>query len=119
VTNNELQGQRLADIMNTLNLNQSEFSRLTKVVQSHISRCLKGEKAVSNGMIVKIVRTFPNVNINRIFTGNGPVLLSDAQSFVHENGFPYGIQDQKSRLILLKKRLIQLVSEIDTIIAEN
>ena len=91
VTEKQIQGKRLQEIVDALNLNQQRFSRLIQNSQSHVSRAIKGEKGISFGMLQKMLRQYPQININRIFTGLGPVLFSsEAIQTVEESQAPYG-----------------------------
>lgn len=118
MTNFEHHSHRLSDILNALNLNQTQLSKKTKIVQSHISAVIKEKKGISYGMIEKLIQHFPQVNVNRIFTGRGPVLLPDWEQYdqVGEPSMPYGRADP---LAQVRYHLVCALREVDEAIAKN
>lgn len=118
MTNLEHHSRRLSDILNALNLNQTELSKKAGIVQSHISAVIKEKKGISYGMIEKLMRHFPQVNVNRIFTGRGPVLLPDWEQYdqVGEPSVPYGSTDPLAQTWY---HLVCALREVDRAIAKN
>lgn len=110
-------GEALVDILNALNIKQIELSKRTHIVQSHLSLVIHGKKTISYGMIEKLIRVFPQINTNRIFTGNGPVLLPEWQQRdrVEE---PQALYEDSS-LHQARQHLVSALREIDAAIAKK
>lgn len=122
MTNKELQGERLQEILFALNISQNTFCEMTGSQQSHLSNAIQGKKGISFGMLEKTMRTFPQVNLNRIFTGEGPVLYStytNISSEVRERGAVYAAKGRCEHLEALRQRLLQSLTIIEHIIAED
>lgn len=118
MTNLEQHSQRMTEILFALNVNQTELAETAGIVQSHISAVIRQKKGISYGMIEKIILHFPQVNVNRIFTGRGPVLLSDWEQpdQVGESSVPYEKADPLSKT---RHHLVCALREIDMAIAKN
>lgn len=111
-------GQIMVDILTALNIKQTELSKQTKIVQSHLSLVIHGKKGISYGMIEKLIQVFPQINTNRIFTGSGPVLLPKWQQYdtVEESQAPYKTDDP---LFRARHHLLAALGEVDAAIAKN
>lgn len=120
MTNKQRQGERLEEILFALEIGQKHFCDKTGVQQSHMSLALKGVKGISFGMLEKTIRAFPNVNLNRIFTGEGPILFSQSyMSEVQEPRAQYGAQGRCDHLQAIRQRLVQSLTIIEHLIAED
>lgn len=108
----------MTDILRALKLSQTELSEKSHISQSHISLVINEKKGISYGMIEKMMRHFPQVNVNRIFTGRGPVLLPDWEQYdqVGEPSIPYGNADP---LAQARYHLVCALREVDRAIAKN
>lgn len=118
MTKYEHHSLRLAEILRAMNINQIELSKKARISQSHLSLVINEKKGISYGMIEKLMRHFPQVNVNRIFTGRGPVLLPDWEQYdqVGEPSMPYGRADP---LAQVRYHLVYALREVDEAIAKN
>lgn len=120
MTKYSAKGKRLADVLDSLNLNQVQFAEKIGMSQSQVNRSLSDQKNVSSGMIEKMLNAFPIININRLFTGVGPVLLEEYQVHeLREPSAPYGTKTRCEHLDALRQRLSQSLVIVEHIIAEN
>ena len=118
MTNEESQRLRIVQILNALNLNQTQMAQVTGIKQSQLSKVIGGQKGLSAGMIERMLDQFPHININRVFTGLGPVLLPVGNSTrVEEPASPYG--DKCAQLHAVRDHLVSCVQNIDMIIAKE
>lgn len=117
----QIQGERLQEILFALNIKQKQFCDITGIQQSHMSNAVQGKKGISFGLIEKMIRAFPNVNTNRIITGDGPVLLfePDMLQIIKEPSAYYGQSDTCTHLDALRQRLVQSLAIVEHIIANN
>jgi transcriptional regulator with XRE-family HTH domain len=100
LTQKEEQGLRLRELINALEISQTEFSAQVGVTQSYLSRVLSGNKSISWKMTIGISKSFPEVNQNWLTSGHGEMFLSrsekkydefeDLPSAVGEGGSGYG-----------------------------
>ncbi len=114
VTKNQVQGLRVAAILNALNMKQARFAQETGIKQSQISKVVNGSKQLSFGMIEKILAVYPHININRVFTGYGPVLLPVEQLDVVSESQAQYIVDPKKNLEFLRKHLVTAIQLLDS-----
>lgn len=120
MTKYSAKGKRLADVLDSLSLNQVQFAEKIGMSQSQVNRSLSDQKNVSSGMIEKMLNAFPIVNINRLFTGVGPVLLEEYQvRELREPSAPYGTKTRCEHMEALRQRLSQSLTIVEHIIAEN
>lgn len=118
MTKMKLHGERFAAILEALQINQITFCKKAGIQQSYLSNILSGKKTISGGLIESMMYAFPQVNVNRIFTGLGPVLLSDLEQYdqVGEPSMSYKTADP---LAQTRYFLVCALREIDIAIAKN
>ena len=114
----KLHGERFATVLEALQINQITFCKKAGIQQSYLSNILSGKKTISGGLIESMMYAFPRVNVNRIFTGRGPVLLPDWEQYdqVGEPSVPYGSTDP---LAQTRYHLVCALREVDRAIAKN
>lgn len=118
MTELQQQGERFSSILEALQINQTTFCKTAGIQQSYLSNILSGKKTISGGLIQSMMYAFPHVNVNRIFTGRGPVLLPDWEQYdqVGEPSMPYGRADP---LAQVRYHLVCALREVDEAIAKN
>ena len=116
MTKNLAIGQRIAAVLEALELNQSEFYARTKINQSQMSKVINGNKQFSHGMIEKMLSVYPYINITSIFTGIGPLFFTDQYDQVKESQAPYKTDDP---LFRARHHLLAALGEVDAAIAKN
>ena len=98
--------QILEEVLNALDYNPNSFNKkLEYNSASTIPHVLKGRNTLSRGIKERIVRTFPNVNMNFLKSGQLPVLLTggDLQAQANLLNIPLSKNQNASPLIDLNK----------------
>lgn len=118
------QGKRLMKLFTKLNETQTEFCRnLGFTDGGTVTHVKKGERQISETLVYKIERFYPNVNTNWLLTGNGTMFNSVTEHVIDEPDETYRIDNSKyndllSRynnlmedFVLLSKKYTQLLEE--------
>lgn len=111
--------QRLLDICNALNISASELSVSIGKSRSYIANI---KKDMSTDVLLNIYIKYPSVNIMRIITGEGDVLLTDTHSDKNDISLSYAInrchqlERENKELLLqvgeLKGRIIEIKKRV-------
>ncbi len=83
-----IEGARLQEFINSLNINGNKFSKQIGVSQPLISQVINGVRQFTRELGKKIASRYPNFNEAWIYTGKGQMLLED--SMVNSNQFTEG-----------------------------
>lgn len=100
--------QRLLDICKALNISASEMSTTIGMSRPYIANL---KKDITTEVLLNIHTKYPSVNIMRIITGEGDVLLDDNQKM--NNGIPPSYFIEKChQLESENKKLLMEVGEL-------
>lgn len=84
----ETLGMRLEKILIALNISQLSFSKKVGINQSFLSAIINDRKEMSRGMLQKILKHYPQINSNWLFTGHGGVFMPDESTDMVVNDPP-------------------------------
>lgn len=100
------QALRLKTLIKALNLNQSSFAKSLGMTQPNISRMTSGEGKISMEVLNGITKTYTDVNLHWLLTGNGHMFLNAPGMQVEEDEPAYGkerLDDLEARVERLEK----------------
>lgn len=102
--------QQIKNLIEILNISQSDFSRQTDIDTAYLSRLLNGKKAIGPKILNKIILTF-NVNRRWLETGEGDVFsVSKEEKNTNTENAAY-ISIPKSILDIMQKQAESLASK--------
>lgn len=90
----------LKSLINELGETQLSFAKKIGIPQSTLSMSIKRNSDLNSQLIGRIARTYPNVNLDWLLTGEGNILKTDSIHIIPDS-------DDKDGLIVRIKRLMQ------------
>lgn len=117
------QAQRLRLLIKILRQNQSTFARSLGMTQPNISRMASGEGKLSVELLNRITKTYKEVNLHWLLTGQGNALIATGEpdiSQVNELLSEYipdrgkgALENLEARLARLEEAVRQLARRLD------
>jgi len=84
VTDSQEQGGRLERLIETLELTQLSMAESLGISQGYVSQMVSGNRNISRTVLRSITKTFQNVNVQWLMTGNGEMFLTASVDVVSE-----------------------------------
>jgi len=78
--------ERILEILKIKNLSPAQFADLIGVQRSSISHLISGRNKPSLEFIQRILKTFPEINTEWMFSGKGPVM--NGENYIQEEVTP-------------------------------
>jgi hypothetical protein len=110
--------QILQEVLNALDYNPNSFNtKLDYSSPSTIPHVLKGRNSLSRGIKERIVKAFPNVNLNFLNKGELPVLLPEKAMQAQANllNIPLNNNMTSSESLVDLKKLAAIPDQLDRI----
>lgn len=109
----------LKQLREALNMLQDEFARNLGYSQAAISSYERGVKKMSDKFIRKVIRTFPQVNITFLKTGDGEMFIPVPNPLHNMDLKIYAGRDVKKGSITVNKNLPDCMKELELTMKEN
>ena len=106
--------QKILDVINALDTSAHAFAiKMKYKSHSSVDHVIKGRNSLSEGMMDRIVKTFPNVNYNFLKKGELPVLLSSNEIQAQMNML--NIVSNDTNELYKIKRIMEVPEQLDRI----
>tara|TARA_R110000822_G_scaffold301477_1_gene425310 strand:+ start:1499 stop:1891 length:393 start_codon:yes stop_codon:yes gene_type:complete len=111
---NTTDSQKILEVINALNTTSHAFAvKMQYKSHSSVDHVIKGRNSLSEGMMDRIVKTFPNVNYNFLKKGELPVLLSSNEIQAQMNLLNIAPNDTNEFYKI--KRIMEVPDQLDRI----
>ncbi len=105
--------------------NQQDFCEIMGLTSSYVARLKSGDRAVSESIISRLVKNFPQINSDWLLTGEGEMLKSGVKQEGHKNNLQvgnnisYNADDRIKELLEANKKKDEQIDRLLTLLEKH